>query len=384
MRSSSAPGILLRIAAAHARSLDAMLAAVCHDFGQPLVFEEVELASPGPGEVKLHIAACAICQSDVHSIDGAWGGELPCIFGHEAAGTVEAVGTGVEHVRPGDRVVVSLVRSCGACYFCRRGERPSCNAAFPLSEHSPLHLASEGAIRQGLAVGGFAERALVHASQVVAIPDDLSFDRAALLGCGVVTGFCAVTRIAALAPGDDVVVMGAGGVGLNIVQAARLSGAASIVVADLDRAKLAAATRLGATHTANLLEHEDVDGIVGALTDRRGADCVFVAAGSPVAFERGLQLLRRGGMLVVVGMPAYGVTVDIEPVRIAEGSYRIVGSKMGGTDLAVDIPQLIQLHRDGQVDLDALIADRYTFEEINEALASAREGVVGRNVIEFP
>jgi Zn-dependent alcohol dehydrogenase len=204
----------------------ALRAAVCREFGRPLAVEEVDLAAPGRGEVAVRVAACAVCHSDVLAIDGAWDGSLPAVFGHEAAGVVEEVGPGVGHVRPGDHVVVTLVRYCGTCPACARGEPPLCEAGFPLDTRSPLAGRGDGApIRQGLRTGAFAERVVVDASQAVPIPREVPLESASLLACGVITGLGAVLNVAAIRPGSRVVTIGTGGVGLNCVQGAALCGA---------------------------------------------------------------------------------------------------------------------------------------------------------------
>ena len=194
-------------------------AAICRKFGAPLEIEEVDLAPPSAGEVRVQIKACAVCHSDVHYAEGAWGGELPAVYGHEAAGIVDAIGEGVSSVVVGDPVVVTLVRSCGRCPCCSQGHYGSCETRFPLDETSPLRSARDGsAISHGLRTGAFAEYALVEASQVVSIPSDIPFDRAALLACGVITGLGAVTNTAKVPVDASVVVIGTGGVGLNSVQ----------------------------------------------------------------------------------------------------------------------------------------------------------------------
>ena len=197
-----------------------MKAAVCRAFKTPLSIEEVRLAEPGPGEVKVRIAACAICHSDILAMEGAWGGELPVVLGHEAAGIVEAIGDGVTQVAAGDHVVVTLVRSCGHCHFCARGERPLCETRLPLDLRSPLRAPDGSPIRQGLRTAAFAEQVVVHASQVAAIPREVPLESASLLACGVITGLGAVLNTAAMRPGGHVATIGTGGVGLNCVQGA--------------------------------------------------------------------------------------------------------------------------------------------------------------------
>jgi S-(hydroxymethyl)glutathione dehydrogenase / alcohol dehydrogenase len=358
-------------------------AAVCRAFRSPLAIEQVDLAEPRAGEVRVRIAACAICHSDLLFLAGAWGGELPAVAGHEAAGIVEQVGVGVKRVAPGDHVVVTLVRACGHCPFCARGERHLCETRLPLDLSSPLRASGDGApIRQGLRTGAFAEQVVVHASQVAAIPREVPLDSACLLACGVITGIGAVLNTAAMRPGSHALTIGTGGVGLNCVQGAALAGARTNIAIDISDLKLAAARSFGASDAINAGQ-EDVLAAVRALTDGRGADYVFVAAGSAAAIEQGARLLRRGGTLVVVGMTADGVQVHFEAVDIADRALRILGSKMGSVRMPFDVQMLADWYLKGRLKLDELISARYPLERINEALASAAGGEALRNVITF-
>ena len=199
-------------------------AAVCRAFGAPLTVETVELAEPGPGEVLIRTAACAICHSDIFYVDGAWGGDLPAVYGHEAAGVIEAVGPGVTRLKVGDHVAATLIRNCGFCPACTEGAPVFCEEVFPLDRLSPLHDSAGKPIVHGLRTGAFAEHMVVDQSQAVAIPNDMPLDSAALIACGVLTGMGAVVNTAGVKPGSSVVVIGCGGVGLNSIQGARLAG----------------------------------------------------------------------------------------------------------------------------------------------------------------
>ena len=358
-----------------------MKAAVCHEFGQPLAIEEVDLAAPAAGEVRVDIKACAICHSDIHFAEGAWGGVLPAVYGHEAAGVVSAVGDGVQHLAPGDHVVVTLVRSCGRCPCCEQGYYGSCETQFPLDAASPL--SSNGApVTHGLRTGAFAEQVVVEASQAVAIDRDVPMDSASLLACGVITGLGAVTNTAKVPAGANVVVIGTGGVGLNAVQGARLCGARLIVAADLAADKLEAALDFGATHTVNPGQ-DDLRKTVKKLTGGRGADYVFVTVGAKVAVDQSYDLLAPGGAVVLVGMPAVGVKSEFEILTLANDTKRILGSKMGSSNIHVDIPHLVDLYKQGRLKLDELITERYPLERINEAIAAVNRGEALRNVIVF-
>lgn len=357
-------------------------AAVSHTFGRPLALQEVVVASPGPGEVRVDLGAVAICHSDVSYADGAWGGELPAVWGHEAAGVIESVGEGVTDVAVGARVVVTLIRSCGSCHACLAGLEVACTTEFALDHRSPLADAEGRTIHHGLRTGAFAETTVVHASQVVALPDDISMDQAALLACGVITGAGAALNTASIERGSTVVVIGAGGVGANVVQGARLGGAAEIIAVDLEATKLEMAVGLGATVGIDP-GTDEVRQVVAERTAGRMADYVFVAAGSRAAFDAAVPLVGVTGALVIVGMPPSGVTVEIDPSDLAAGSRRILGSKMGSARIRRDIPWLIDRHRCGELQLDSLISGRYPFELINTALDDARTGLSLRNVVMF-
>jgi S-(hydroxymethyl)glutathione dehydrogenase / alcohol dehydrogenase len=305
-----------------------MKAAVCREFGKPLVIEEVALRAPGPGEVRVTVKACAICHSDVFYLDGAWGGDLPAVYGHEAAGVIDALGDGVNDVRVGDPVIVTLIRYCGHCRPCAEGMPVLCETSFPLDRSGPLAAGDGAAIKQGMRTGAFAEQVVVDASQVIPIPPDVPFASAALVACAVLTGVGAVFNTAAVPAGSSVAVIGAGGVGLNAIQAAALAGAQTIIGIDVVEAKLAAARRFGATDTVNS-RGEDVLSRVREATGGRGADYVFVTVGAPRVVEQGFGLIRRGGSLVLVGMPATGVMASFDPGSFANDGQKVLGSKMG-------------------------------------------------------
>lgn len=357
-------------------------AAICYAFGQPLVVEEIELDAPQQGEVQVKLTACAICHSDIHYMSGAWGGVLPAVYGHEAAGIVTDVGPGVSLVKHGDPVIVSLLRSCGHCYFCARGESHMCEASFALDSESRLRTHTGHAIHQGMRTGAFAESVVVHESQLMVVPEKIPLDRASLLACGVITGLGAVVNTAQVPSGSSVVIIGTGGVGLNSIQGAALAGAQPIIAVDLVQSKLEVARAFGATHTINSTEEHPAEA-VHALTHGRGADYVFVTVGSGAAIEQGMTLLRKAGALVMVGMPASGVKLPIEAADLAGNGQRILGSKMGSTRLRIDIPKLVELYQHDRLKLDELITARYSLDQINEAIDSMKQGEALRNVIMF-
>jgi Zn-dependent alcohol dehydrogenase len=357
-------------------------AAVCRAFGAPLVIEDLRLDPPEAGEVGVKLAACAICHSDIHFAEGAWGGTLPAVYGHEAAGVVQEVGPSVSSVRPGDHVVVSLLRSCGHCFFCDRGQPHLCEAEFPADRLGRLRTQSGEPVVQAMHTGAFAEEVVVDESQLAGVPSSLPLELAALLGCGVVTGVGAVVDRAAVPAGSSVVVLGTGGVGLNCVQGAVLCGAEPIIAADISSPKREAAIWFGASHAIDSAA-SDAGARVRALTGGRGADYVFVTVGRAVAVEQGLTLVRRGGTLVVVGMPPGGETFGVVAVDLVHDDIRILGSKLGSARLAEAIPRLVELYEDGRLKLDELVTARYPLEQINDAIAAVGNGSTLRNVIVF-
>ena len=336
---------------------------------------------PQHGEVKVRLAATAICHSDVHFIRSEWIGTTPVVVGHEAAGYVEEVGQGVTNVKPDDPVVTSLLRSCGRCFFCTTGSPQLCEFDFPLNTQSRLRNAKGDIVWHGVRTAAFAEYTIVDQTQVVRIPESLPMDQASLLACGVITGMGAVVNTAAVKPGNSVVVIRVGGVGLNSVQGAAIAGANPIIAIDLLEDKLDAARAFGATDTVNATA--DVKGEVTKITSGLGADFVFVTVGSSAAVEQGFELLRKGGTEVIVGIPSEGTTMTIPLTTFPGGERRIIGSFMGSTRLSVDIPRLVGLYESGRLKLEDLISGRYLLERINEAIESMECGMALRNVIVF-
>ncbi len=357
-----------------------MRAAVCRAFGEPLVVEDLDLDPPQAGELRVKIAACAICHSDIHYAEGAWGGTLPAVYGHEAAGEVIETGAGVESPLVGDHVIVTLIRSCGNCFYCDQGMPCLCEAEFPVDREGRLHRKDGTPVLQGLRTGAFAEEVVVHQSQVVGIHRAMPLESASLVACGVITGFGAVASTAGIPAGCACVVIGAGGVGLNSIQGAAICGARHVIAVDVLDEKLEAALSFGATATVNA-SSANVAETVRHLTGGRGADYVFVTVGSARAMEEAMDVIRPGGTAVIVGMPAVGETSAFETQAIAGAGKRILGSKMGSTRLRVDVPKLIDLYDEGRLKLDELITRTYPLDEINEAIAAVNRGEALRNVI---
>ncbi|MBI2849803.1 MAG: Zn-dependent alcohol dehydrogenase [Chloroflexi bacterium] len=357
-----------------------MKAAVCYEFGKPLVVEEVDIDPPKKSEVKVRIGATAVCHSDIHSIKGELGGGVPMVAGHESAGYVEEVGEGVTSLKPGDEVVVSLLKSCGKCLFCRTGRPYLCEADWPHNRERRLHNKKGEGLRAMVGVGSFAEYVVVDQSQCVVVPKELPIDRAALLACGVITGFGAVVNRAQVPPLSSVAVIGIGGVGLNSVQGAAFSGAYPVIAVDILDNKLEAARSFGATHTVKATDKDAVKQ-VQQLTGGRGADYVFVTVGSTAAIQQGYVMAGPRGLIVVVGLAPRGETLTLP--TFFGGEKMLTSSTMGTTRLAVDVPKLVALYQAGRLKLDELITKRYPLEQVNQAIEAVEKGQALRNVLMF-
>ncbi len=353
-------------------------AAVCTEFGKPLEIQEVRLRAPEHGEVQVDLEAVAICHSDIIFAEGGWGGSLPAVYGHEAAGRISAVGPGVTGVAPGDAVVVTLIRACGQCASCGAGKPITCETPYD-GDFGPLSTAEGGKLHQAMACGAFAEKVVVDQSQVVAIPEDMAMDTASLLSCGVITGVGAVVNAAGLRAGQDVVVIGAGGVGLNAIQGARIAGARRIVAVDMSEDKLDTAIEFGATD--GVLATGDAPWRAAKKAMGRGADAVIVTVGAIPAYDQAPRYLAGGGRMIMVGMPHSGAASSYEPVNFAATGQGMVGSKMGDTVIKRDIPWMIDMYRQGRLKLDELISNRWSLDQINEAIEDTKSGSARRNVI---
>jgi Zn-dependent alcohol dehydrogenase len=354
-------------------------AAICHKFGEPLVIDTVHLRAPLAGEVEVTLDACAICFSDISFMDGGWGGNLPAVYGHEAAGRISAIGPDVTAYAKGDPVLVTLIRSCGTCPTCASGRPVLC--ATPPGAGSPLTTLAGEAVEQGLDCGAFAERVVVQTSQIAPLPKGIPMASAALISCGVITGLGAAVNTARVRPGEVVVVIGAGGVGLNAIQGARLAGASRIIAVDMKPEKLDIAKEFGATD--GILASDPKPWAEAKRIAGRGADAVLVTVGAVSAYDTATRYLANGGRMVAVGMTHSGAKSEWEPVIFTYTGNAMLGSNMGDTVLARDIPWICDLYLQGRIKLDELISGRWSLDQINEAIADTRTGSARRNVIIF-
>jgi len=363
-----------------------MKAAICYEFSKPLVIEEVTLDPPGRGDVKIRLAATAICHSDIHAIKGEHGNlPLPAVPGHEIAGYVEEVGKGVTYVKPGDPVIASIMpEGCGHCYYCRIGLSNQCltNKLYLYGKGRYTNKKGQRLTQYAGAVAGFAEYAVIPEINLLKVPADLPVDRACLLACGVISGFGAVVNRARVTINSSVAVIGCGGVGLNAIQGAVFSGAYPVIAVDVRDSKLETAKVFGATHTVNAKKEKDPIKKVQELTYGRGADYVFVAVAGIEILRQGFLMSARDGTTVVIGH-GHGEQLSAFTPTDFMGGRKLTGSAMGAVRLRIDVPRLIELYKIGRLKLDELISGHYSFERINEALASSEKGEVIRNVIMF-
>jgi len=361
-----------------------MKAAIVYEVGKPLVIEDgVTVAPPGKGEVKVKVAFTAVCHSDLHFISGEIPSPLPGLAGHETAGHIEEVGEGVTSLKNGDPVVIGTVTSgCGHCYYCIVGARHFCVERGSLMR--PKHRNKKGELLSLMAgpVGGFAEYTTVPAALVTKIPSDMPLDRAALLACGVTSGFGAVVNRAKVKAMSSVVVIGTGGVGLNSIQGAVFSGAYPVIAVDVMDSKLATAKQFGATHTVNVKKVKDPVKAVMEMTSGRGADYVFVTVGSVDAIRQGFLMSGVMGMTVIIGLVG-GDLRAFNPMEFPFTEKILTGAGGGSIRSSIDIPFLISLYQAGKLKLDELISGHYPLARINEAIASLQKGEAIRNIITF-
>ena len=366
-----------------------MKAAVCYEKNQPVRVEAVTLDAPRRNEVLVRLAASGVCHTDLSVITGVMPMKLPGVLGHEGAGIVEEVGEGVAQLAPGDRVALAWVTPCGCCFYCRIGKANLCELGEKINIHHRMPDGSTRLHQDGVdlsvfsALGTMAEMAVVPASAAVKLPEDAPLDKAALLGCAVMTGVGAVFNTAQVVPGSRVAVFGAGGVGLNVIQGAAIAGAERIIAVDVNARKLDFARSFGATHRIDASREDPVQALK-ELSDGRGVDYAFEAIGRKESIEQAYASVRRGGTCVVIGIGSYRETVSLNVFSLPIQEKRLLGSWYGGANVHHDFPRLLALYRAGKLKLDELVTRTYALEEVNQAFADMTEGVNARGLILFP
>ena len=360
-----------------------MKAAILYEAGKPLEIADIRVAKPGPREVLIRTAAVGVCRSDLHFVDGAFPHPVPTVPGHEAAGVIEAVGSDVAHLKVGDHVITFFTVFCGSCEMCVTGRPSLCvdpSTRRPADAEPRLSLDDGTALAPFLNLSAFAEQMLVHENACVAISKDMPLDRAALLGCAVITGAGSVFNDSRVGPGESVAVIGAGGIGLAAINAARIAGAGTILAIDPVAEKRELALKLGATHALDAMAEglaKDVLKLTGG-----GVHYAIEAVGRPNTAELAWNILRRGGTATILGMIAPGNNVSLPGPTFLTGK-KIQGSLLGSTRFPIDMPRLVQMYLDGLLDLDTMVAERIRLEDVNDALEKLRKGDSVRSVIEF-
>jgi S-(hydroxymethyl)glutathione dehydrogenase / alcohol dehydrogenase len=356
-------------------------ALVVNAAGRSFDLEDVDVAAPIGREVLIEVQASGLCHTDLlFAVNNI--APFPAVFGHEVSGVVAQIGPDVTQFRVGDHVVGSLIQSCGSCARCQSGRSFQClhpEATLRRPEDAP-RLSRRGApVFQGMGLGGFAERALIHENQLVVVPKDMPFAQAALLGCGVVTGAGAILNTADVHAGDAVVIFGAGGVGLNAISGARIAGASRVVVIDLQPKRLEVATQFGATDVVDSSKADPVVAVQALLP--RGADHVFDFVGLKTVAEQGLAMLAVGGGLYLVGVAKPEVGLDVNIFGAIGGQRRVVGVNYGSTNFKRDIPMYAELYLTGRLNLDGLVSKRIALRDVNDGYAALKDGTLNRVVI---
>jgi S-(hydroxymethyl)glutathione dehydrogenase/alcohol dehydrogenase len=355
-------------------------AAVLHAIGDEKfdIRDDVTLLGPGPGEVRLRVRAAGVCHSDLSARDGGLPQPVPAVLGHEAAGDVLEVGEGVTDLEPGDRVTVNWLPACGTCFHCLRGEPYLCMTHVLAGYAMPRFMAGDMPVFGMAGCGAFAEEMVVPRIGAVKIDNDVPYEVAALVGCGVMTGVGAVINTAAVRPGDTVVVIGCGGVGIAAIQGARVAGAAVIVAVDTVPAKLELAKRFGATHA---VPPEHLSDLSTDVTGGQGFDYAFDVVAVPQTLRTAWTAARRGGTIVVVGAGRAEHHVDFSPFELLFEGKRILPSLYGSADPQRDFGRLLALWRAGRLDIEGMVSHRLRLDQLDDALGSLGRGDVIRQVI---
>lgn len=344
----------------------------------PVSMETIVIPDPGPGEVVVDIAACGVCHTDLHYVQGGISDDFPFLLGHEAAGTVAEVGPDVTEVSPGDYVVLNWRAVCGQCRACARGRPQYCFETHNASQAMTLTDGTE--LTAALGIGAFAEKTLVAAGQCTTVDPAAPPEVAGLLGCGVMAGLGAAINTGGVARGDSVAVIGCGGVGAAAIAGASLAGARTVIAVDVDDRKLEGAKRFGATHTVNS-SHDDPVEVIRSLTDGNGADVVIDAVGIPATYEQAFYARDLAGTVVLVGVPRPEVSIELPLLDVFGRGGSLKSSWYGDCLPSRDFPMLVDLYIQGRLDLDGFVSERIGLGEVQAAFDHMKSGDVLRSVV---
>ncbi|HSJ92268.1 MAG TPA: S-(hydroxymethyl)mycothiol dehydrogenase [Ilumatobacter sp.] len=346
--------------------------------GEPVTIENVIVPDPGPGEAVVQIQACGVCHTDLHYREGGINDEYPFLLGHEAAGIVESVGEGVTNVRPGDYVILNWRAVCGSCRSCLKGKPWYCFSTFNASQKMTLEDGTE--LTPALGIGAFIDKTLVHSGQCTPVDPEAPATAAGLLGCGVMAGLGAAINTGNVGRGDSVAVFGCGGVGDAAIAGAYLAGASKIIAVDIDDTKLAWAEEFGATHTCNANQTDPVE-FIQSVTDGNGADVCIEAVGHPAVYQQAFAARDLAGTVVLVGVPNPEMKLELPFIEVFGRGGALKSSWYGDCLPSRDFPMLIDLYRQGRLDLERFVSETIGIDDVEEAFHKMERGEVLRSVV---
>jgi NDMA-dependent alcohol dehydrogenase len=364
-------------------------AAICNAIDEPIEVADIDIKDPQAGEVRVRLGASGVCHSDLSVQNGTILIPTPVVLGHEGAGVVEEVGQGVDNLQKGDHIVISWVPQCGDCYFCQYDQGHLCESGNAAMGTNGLLDGTHRFQRDGqdlgqmAASGTWSEETIVPSIGAVKVDDDIPMTAAALIGCGVLTGFGAAVNTADIREGDTVAVIGCGGVGLNVIQGARYAGAERVIAIDMVPFKLDLAKQFGATDIVNASEGDPVSKVM-EMTGQRGADVAFEVIGLGPTIEQTVNMTRRGGQSILVGVPKMDVMVNVPAfLGLVLQEKTIKGCWYGSSNVHKDVPKLARLYSEGQLKLDELVSREIKLDDVNDALRAMQQGEVARSVIVY-
>jgi len=359
--------------------------AVMHNFMEPLKVESLKLKPLREGEIAVKMVASGVCHSDLSVVQAKLPVPPPVVLGHEGAGIVQEIGKGVTDLAVGDHVVLAWVANCGKCHYCANERTHLCEQAIQsamMGQEAVFEMGSVDVSRMA-GVGSFADHTIVRATSAIKVPNDVPLEAACLVGCGVMTGVGAAINTAKVRPGQTVAVFGCGGVGLNVIQGAALSGAARIIAVDLSASKLKLAKQFGATDVVNATDNSDAPSAIKELTGGHGVDYAFEVVGVPALITQAYLSLKRGGAVVVVGVVPMGMDVTVPGMMLSLEEKSLLGCLYGSANVRRDMPLLLDLYMQKRLKIDELVSKRIKLDDVNAAFEAMEKGEVARSVIVY-